>query len=147
MILIYFIRHNLTLVALEDLLKLINSIIGANSLFTSKYKFFKLFSKPYQPKNIFCCKECYFDLEVNNDMYENNLRTMECPHCKTSNKINSATETNYFVTYQLESILKEVISQNIHDFISNQQNDNSNDDISDINDGKLYIKNHKQIIK
>lgn len=138
MVLVYFLRHNLTLVALEDLLKLINCIIGKNSLFTSKYKFFKLFSKPYIPKNNFYCKHCYSDLEVNNNMYEENAQTMECLNCKKINKISSTTDNNFFVTYELEIQLKEVIEQNIYDFMEHQETLNCNNDISDINDGKLH---------
>lgn len=43
MVLIYFMRHNLTLVALEDLLKLINCIIGETALFTSNTNFLSYF--------------------------------------------------------------------------------------------------------
>lgn len=136
MILIYFMRHNLTLVGLEDLLKLVNCIVGENSLFTSKYKFFKLFSKSYKPKNMFFCKHCYSDLEIDQNMYEENARSMECTNCKTINHISSTTDNNYFVTYQLESLLKEVISQNINDLVDNEEH--NNDTISDITDGNLY---------
>lgn len=91
------------------MLKLINSIIGENSL-----------------------------LEVDKDMYEEKKQIIQCPHCNTSNRINSTTDNNFFVTYQLESILKEVILQNIDDFIEKQHIVNENEGISDIYDGKLY---------
>lgn len=137
MVLIYFMRHNLTLVGLEDLLKLINGIVGGNSLFTSKYKFFKVFSKPYTPKNYFFCKECKADLDVDCDLYEGiKRRNKECPNCKKSNQINSTTENNYFVIYPLENLLKEVITQNIEDFVCDREQ--TNDSMSDITDGDLY---------
>lgn len=82
-------------------------------------------------------------------MYEENTRTIECSNCKEINKINSTTDNNFFVTYPLETQLKEVISQNIHSFLSNEENVNDNSDISDINDGKLYketnILQHRKI--
>lgn len=75
-------------------------------------------------------------------MYEGNIKNMECPNCKKSNKINSTTDNNYFVTYQLESLLKEVILENIEDFIVTREK--TNDNITDISDGKLY--NETQVI-
>lgn len=138
MILSYFMKHNLTQVALEDLLVLVNSIIGNSSLPQSKYHFFKLFSKKYAPKNVFFCTACYSELLVK-DVFKNVQDQVDfatCNVCNLKNTTNELKKDNFFVTYPLEHQLKDLIMENF----SNLQvfKDQYSENLSDIHDGQIY---------
>lgn len=135
MVLAFFMRHNLTFVALEDLMHLINKILGNEALPTSKYFFFKLFSKNYQPKHVFFCKntDCGAEVTLND---ETNLM-QNCKFCKTDNICDTSKSQHYFVTLPIATQLKEVIRENINHFIVNKTNHNDNF-IRDIIDGHVY---------
>lgn len=139
MILIFFLRHNLTQVALEDLLILVNSILGIKSLPVSKYFFFKLFSKQYNPKKKFFCKKCKSLFDYNPDSINELNHQLECQNakCKVVNYPTTSDSENYFITFPLAYQLKETILQNIKDFSIGDEN-RSDDFVTDIQDGIIY---------
>lgn len=138
MILSYFMKHNLTQVALEDLLLLVNSIIGYTCLPQSKYHFFKLFSKKYEPKNIFFCTACHSELLVK-DVFENVENKKDfatCKVCFLKNTTNEVKKDNFFVIYQLEHQLKDLIKENFSNLLIFE--DQYSENLSDIHDGQIY---------
>lgn len=137
MILIYFMRHNLTFVALEDVIKLINNILKLEALPTSKYKFFKLFSDRYNPTNVFFCKQCSNEIEVPAD----SNTFVICDICQTSNTCSSTTSDNYFVTLPIVDQLKEIVSNKLAHFVKPTSNSlTTSTTIADITDGAIYKK-------
>lgn len=138
MVLVYFMRHNLTGVALEDLLLLINSILGINNLPTSKYIFFKMFSKSACPKYNFFCHNCLTSVEMESEVYDKFIETNKiCRNCKSKHSFNRLNEINYFVTFSLESQLREMILNNSEDFIKDEEI-LTEDKMTDIQDGLLF---------
>lgn len=135
MILIFFIRHNLTFAALEDMLLLINSLIKVNSLPTTKYKFFKLFSRPYKPKYNFYCKNKFCGNLLTSSFDRNVRHNSPCNICGTDNNIDSKNE-QYFITLPLQNQLQEIIQQNSEILTKNTINNTST--LKDIKDGELY---------
>lgn len=140
MILIFFMRHNLTGVALEDLLLLINSILGINNLPTSKYIFFKIFSKSAPPKYNFFCHNCHTSVQMESEVYETFIETNKiCKNCEAKHTFNRLNENNYFITFSLESQLREMILKNKKDFIIDEEKLTENK-MTDIQDGLLFKK-------
>lgn len=138
MILMYFMRHNLTFVALEDVIKLINNILKLEALPTSKYKFFKLFSGRYNPKNVFFCKLCSNEIEIPAD---SDNPFVICEICQTSNKCSSSTSDDYFVTLAIEDQLKEIVCNKLQHFVRRPSNSlAATTIITDIIDGAIYKK-------
>lgn len=138
MILAYFMKHNLTQVALEDLLLLVNTIIGYTCLPESKYLFFKLFSKKYKPKHIFFCTGCHAELFVK-DVFENfddKKDFTTCKVCDLKNTTNEVKKDNFFVIYQLQHQLKDLIIDNFSNLLIFE--DQYSENLSDIHDGQIY---------
>lgn len=138
MILMYFMRHNLTFAALEDVIKLINNILKLDALPASKYKFFKLFSGRYKPTNVFFCKLCSNEIEVSSADSDNAF--VICEICQTSNTCSSTASDNYFVTLPIEDQLKEIVRNKLQHFVRPTSNSLSTTTISDITDGAIYKK-------
>lgn len=139
LILIFFLRHNLTQVALEDLLLLINTMMGNDVLPKSKYFFFKIFSKQYAPQHHFFCKKCNLSLDGTVNAYEHTVNAnviCKNPNCKQINSLRTTNSDNFFVTFPLKPQLLETITENLDDFI--KQCDNNNTNLTDIQDGKLF---------
>lgn len=132
MILAFFLRHNLTFAALEDLLILVNNLLSQKSLPESKYFFFKLFSKNFSPSNVFFCKnnKCGAELVIDNS----NLDTI-CNFCQTKNHCDIKKFDNYFISLPIEEQLKEVIKSKLYSFIKEPVRTET---INDITDGNIY---------
>lgn len=131
-VLAFFMRHNLTFTALEDLLILINKLLGFKSVPVSKYFFFKLFSKKYKPQNVFFCKnkDCSAELVVEDEKLKNT-----CKFCQSENVCDTKKSQNYFVTLPISEQLKEVVTDQLHQFINVSNRDLF---IKDIVDGEIY---------
>lgn len=136
MVLMFFMRHNLTFVALEDLLKLINKILQFNSLPTTKYKFFKLFSK-HKAKHVFFCKGCSNELELLDDFNDKTGTQILCQVCATNNYCSSNKSDNFFITLPIKERLEEIVSKKL-EHLTNRTPPNNSNTISDITDGMLY---------
>lgn len=147
MVLVFFMRHNLTAVALEDLLLLINTIVENPALPTTKHLFFKLFGRSNQPKYNFFCDNCDTSLEVDTDIYEENVSTdsMQCQNCQHKHTFNRRKENNWFLSFSLESQLKDIISNNSACFLKDEIANDLNV-LRDIHDGEIY-KNKTNIEK
>lgn len=136
MILIFFIRHNLTFAALEDMLLLINSLLKVNSLPTSKYNFFKCFPNRYKPKyNYYCNNKKCKNLLVSSSE-RNVIHDILCEICETENHINSKNE-HCFITLPLKDQLEEIILQNSESLIEKPKI-NTSSSLQDIKDAEIY---------
>lgn len=136
MILLLFMRHNLTGVALEDILTMINTIFGFKCLPTSKYLFFKMFTKYYNPKYNFFCKLCLTPSNLNPNIGDENIKDFRCSKCKHINIFDRTSDSNYFITFPLEQQLRETIINNSDDFINDKKEIGEN--LNDISSGTIY---------
>lgn len=91
-----FMRHHLTNVALEDILGMINVIVGYPSLPTTFYSFSKFFGT-HQFVRHFVCKSC--------GLYYGETPEEMCQIC-------SSTKSDYFVSFDIISSLKNVLLRN-----------------------------------
>lgn len=96
MLLHIFIRHNLSNGALEDLLRLINVIVGFSSLPSTFYSFASHFGNEEFTRH-YVCKGCGLYMANNSDG--------ACSNCKRSEK-------NFFISFDLTSTIKNVVSRN-----------------------------------
>lgn len=83
-IMTYFMRHNLSKIALLDLLKLINLIIGIQSLPESHYKFMKYCTQPFEFSKQYYCSKC--KLFFGHIIDENLLKNFVCSNAQVKNK-------------------------------------------------------------
>lgn len=111
MIYAYSIRHDLSHVAIEDLIKLINKIVGSEKLATSKYMFKKKFGKANcVPEKHFTCHNC--------ELYLGTLKKIEdmrikcCPNCSSEIQTNTKYKKNHFVSIPVKNQLKLVLEEN-----------------------------------
>lgn len=144
MLLIYsfYSRHNLTWAALEDLAHLVNTILGNESLPTTKYSFKKMFELPPATIHLYCtdCQK-YFgkkDSFVGSDQ-------VFCDYCNKMRSTQTKYNKNHFMTLSIEpqivSTLKYAIKKNRLNLT--QQPNALNHSISDVCDGEIY-KNLRQ---
>lgn len=136
MILIYFIRHNLTFAALEDLLLLVNTMLKVNTLPTTKYSFLKSFPNSYSPTYNFYCKNKDCGNLLFSSLDRNVRHSTICNICESENNINSKSE-QFFVTLPLQVQLKEIIKQNSEILLESGLK-NSTSSLLDITDGEIY---------
>lgn len=110
MIYAYFVRHNLSWTALEDLCRLINNIIGTDCIPSSKYIFKKIFLKN-QPKPVyhFWCSNCnkYFGTNETNSPNEK-----ICQNCEKIVSTETKYGKNHFVHIPLEQHLTRILQRN-----------------------------------
>lgn len=137
-------RHNLTGVALEDLLLLVNTILGVKALPSSKYLFLKMFSKYYNPRYNFFCKKCLTATGSQANIGDDNIKNFRCVNskCLHLNTFDWSNDSNYFITFPLQHQLQETILKNSQDIIAEKEV--NNDKTTDIHDGLLY-KNKPKI--
>lgn len=131
-------RHNLTGVALEDLLLLVNTILGVKTLPASKYLFLKMFSKYYNPRYNFFCKICLTATGSHAYISDDSIQSFRCinSNCRHLNTFDWGNDSNYFITFPLTQQLKETILKNSEDFIAERSS--NIDKITDFHDGLLY---------
>lgn len=84
MVYTYAIRHDLTWTATEDILRLMNRVIGRKELKTSKYIIKKKFrqNSDCKPVNHFFCHQCGLYFGVSEQIKTSNLEL--CPSCNTN---------------------------------------------------------------
>lgn len=137
MIYSYAIRHDLTQTAIEDLIKLVNNIIGNGKLSPSKYTFKKKFGeKDCTPKKHFTCGKC--------DLYLGTLKEIEdsqqkcCQNCNDEIQTDTKYKKNHFVTIPLRNQLKTVLEQNSNDDNLEFDLQSTSNAICDVHDSISY---------
>lgn len=126
LIMTFFMRHNLTQVALVDFLKLINLILGAKVLPETHYSFIKYCSKSSDFFKNHYCGDCNFYIgKINKE----SLKGFTCENC-------SSSSIKYFLTNSIESKLKDILNRN-YESIMEYKNKIKNDSFCDIVQGKF----------
>lgn len=107
----FAMRHNLTWNAVEDLLNLLNRIIGREELAASKHMFKKKVRNisNFNTTKHFVCQKC--------DLYlgtANNIKTSSafCPNCKSKIQTDTKYKKNHFITIPLRSHLQDMLERN-----------------------------------
>lgn len=132
MIYAYSVRHNLNWTAIEDLVLLINSIIGKDVLPLSKYMFMKMFrpKESFESNVHFWCQVCekYFGLK------ENSVNPV-CRNCNSGIITDTKYNKNHFVSMQVKNQLRNILEQNSEHLIVRKDFSN---DICDVHDSQNF---------
>lgn len=141
MMLSYYSRHKLSWNALEDLSHLINSILGVDSLPTTKYVFKQKFTMNPVPTIHLICEGCNMYLGP-----KDTIRTREfrCNNCRKLCSIETKYKKNHFVTLPIENQITSMLNRVIEKdhFIMQPQ---FNGDIRDVFDGETYRNLHQKM--
>lgn len=135
LILTFFMRHNITKVALTDLLKLINMIVGVRILPESHYKFIKLCSNLVKCSKNYYCGKCFLYFGA---IDEKNVRGFICSNC-------SSSEKKFFLLNSIGDKLQDIIKRN-YKYIMDYKRNLLNGTLDDIVQGKFISSfSHKEI--
>lgn len=107
----YYVRHNLSWVALSDLAKLINTILGIDALPTTKYMFKKIFGIKDKSVVHLNCTHCNKYLGPKNSF--ENYEMIECETCNRLTSVNIKYKKDHFITFDVESQLIATVESSI----------------------------------
>lgn len=127
-LLIIFIRHNLSWECLMDVIEMVNTVVGASVIPKSKYLFKKYFPFHIQPKYQYYCTVCNNTLESKNEKI--------CSICNKNTASDISKGHNFFVTLPIAEQIRLILKKNFK-FI--KKIDDSNE-ISDVLYGQRYQK-------
>jgi hypothetical protein len=132
MILAFYLRFNLSWVALESLLLLFNTVLGSVALPNSKYLFKKIFPSDVKPSFHFYCnnKNC-------NLLVEKTDNNRHCENCKEKISFDTSRSKNFFITLPIKAQVKSLLKSNM-DHLIFPEVASTNNTISDISDGTNY---------
>lgn len=134
------LRHGMTWVFLEDMLKFVNKLVGGDAIPSSKYLFQKLFMSGNDIDVHFYCPKCQMYLGHRSSFKDNEV-ICECEeHVSTVTSLNSG---NYFVTVSVKDQLEKLLSRPDIDLKYAEASQRQGSVISDIYDGLIY----KQLVK
>lgn len=125
MILNYYIRHNLTQEALEDLLRMMNTLSGTKLFPETFQTFSSLFDvNSSNTQRIYFCTSCQFDYGTNQ------------PDATTMCSICGSIQKDFFLVLPMESQLRETF-QKYEREIAQYERDIESNEIADINRGQI----------
>lgn len=128
LILNFVIQHNLTNVALEDFITLINYHLS----YSVYHIFLKKYDIPASIRKCYYCSECYVRLKIAaDDRAKENLVCQECK-CRYD-KHTLRKSGNYFLYLLLEQQLRDSVNSDKYAMLQRE-----NDNYSDITSGKVY---------
>lgn len=131
----YGTRHSLNWCAITDLAVLVNSLLGRQSLPTTKYAFKKKFvNKTCTPKVHLQCSFCQNYLGEK-DCFVDEKET-RCINCGKLTSVETKYRKNHFVTLPVETQLMSIIERNIIE--GNLIDTQENHSISDVHDASCY---------
>lgn len=122
MVLCFFIRHNISIEAVTDLLKMLNIIIGIESLPETYYGFSNTFGFNDCVKH-FCCSNCEY-------YYTDPEKMPICPCCDSNQRI-------YFVTLPLRSQLITVVQKHLDKINAIKTKHKTTEFLCDIHAGRI----------
>lgn len=130
-------RHNSNWQETEDLLVLINTIIGKKSLPTSKYLFkkFFLYKNDLKLDVHICCAKCDKYLGTRESMIESNLQL--CDNCHQSVDVSTKYKKNHFIITSVESQIKDTLERNMN-FVDLSHSTSENSAICDVHDASNF---------
>lgn len=134
----FSLRHNLTMVAREDLIKLINTVLGKDIIPESKFIFSKVFNPQISHEKHFYCRNCTSYIGKHLD----SSTGLNCPLCKEiiSTSENDSGNPNFFVSISMNDQLKLKLEElDIEEKLKHRfERQCSGNEIKDIYDGKRY---------
>lgn len=107
----YYVRHNLSWVALSDLAKLINTILGVDALPTTKYMFKKIFGIKDKSVVHLNCTHCNKYLGPKHSF--ENQEMIECETCNRLTSVNIKYKKDHFITFDVEKQLIATVESGI----------------------------------
>lgn len=132
-ILTYYLRHNITLIGLEDLMKMFNEKKDdCVELPTGKKQILELFQENRDVFKIFYfvkCAKCKKSTKIDSDCKEK----AKCIYC---DNILKKTETNFFVVIPIEQQIRQSLKDN-WSYISQFDTNGTTGTYSDAHDGKV----------
>lgn len=132
----YRIRHNPNWRALNDLLLLINNILGVNLLPKSSYLYRKkiCFKTNIKRTIHFQCTKCNVYLGTKEELEQSDQT--HCHVCQENVTTKTKYKKNFFITLPIELQIRKMIQENIeHVDLSDSQ---STDYVKDFRDGDIY---------
>ncbi|XP_058461975.1 uncharacterized protein LOC131436976 [Malaya genurostris] len=131
----YYVRHNLSQDALEDLLKMLN-VISGTKCFPENFETFasQFRNNPYDAKRVYFCTFCQYDFGTNLPK-----KGTLCPICKSQGH-------DFFVTIPIEPQLREMVLKYSLE-IEQHSMEIENKNICDINRGRVarrLMKEHPE---
>lgn len=147
LILQYFLRHNLTWVALDELLTLINRILEMKTpaVPKSKYLFQKVLPDTEAPVIHFYCRKCTAYVGEEKQLIEKFPgKVVKCLNCQYEFNLKSKNNAVFFAQLKLEHQLRNIVRKFQNHFTTNQENDD-NTTYDDVTSGEYY-KSLKQKI-
>lgn len=138
LILQYYLRHNLTWVALDELVVLINRIKLMETAVVpkSKYLFRKLLPETESPIYHFYCKNCMAYVGEERQLIRQfGGKLVKCLNCQNKFNLASKTKAQFFVQLKLKQQLLNIFRKFKDNFTRNQnQDDNTSyDDVTSVN--------------
>lgn len=132
----YSIRHNLSWTAIEDLIRLMNHVIGEDKLPTSIHIFKEKFKKSNNciPVKHFVCHNCDVYLGTLNEIKD--LESNFCPHCESEIQTDTKFKKNHFVIMPVREQLKKVLERNSDRLIFDFRPSTSH--MCDVHDSSLF---------
>lgn len=131
MVLCFFIRHNISIEAVTDLLKMLNVIIGTESLPETYYGFSNAFRFNDYVKH-FCCSSCEYYFR---DPEEKTI----CPCCGGDQRV-------YFVTLPLKNQLISVVQKHRDAINAIKTKRNTSEVLSDIHAGRILKDDDEHLL-
>lgn len=111
MIYAYSIRHDLSWTATEDLIRLINKIIGQEKVPASKHIFEKKFSsKAGSTVTHFYCHECGLYLGTHDEIKDTTYQC--CQNCQTKIQTDTKYKKNHFISIPFRNHLEKILEKN-----------------------------------
>lgn len=133
-LLMIYLKHNMTWVCLMDVIEFINTIFSIEVIPKSKYLFKKFFPLHLKSVYHFYCDKC--------KLLKEDLSTTICENCGSNVNINSSKGNNFFITLPIEKQIIDLVRCNIQNI--EQPVINTSMDIRDVFDGMMY-KNTKTL--
>lgn len=136
MIYAFSIRHNLSWTTTEDLVRLLNRVIGKKELSTSKHVFkekIRKFSKCETVKH-FVCHKCEYYLGTLDSIKDSNIHF--CPICREEVQLNTKYKKNHFISIPIKDHLQTILERNCDNLISDFNQTNS--EIHDVHDSSQF---------
>lgn len=132
----YSVRHDLSWTAIEDLIRLMNRVIGENKIPISKFLFKQKFTKSIKsnPVKHFVCQECNLYLGTLEEI--NEADSKYCPTCQRKVETDTKYAKNHFVTIPLREQLKHILERNSDNLVFNTHRSKTH--ICDVHDAHLF---------
>lgn len=132
----YSVRHDLSWTAIEDLIRLLNRVIGENKIPSSKFLFKRKFSKSIKsdPIKHFVCQECKLYLGTLEEITEADNKY--CPNCQCKVQTDTKYAKNHFVTIPVREQLKNILERNSDNMVFNAHRSRTH--IRDVHDAHLF---------